>query len=122
MKAKGFPGSVFLSAVLITVAFSPPANAGGLYIWEFGQPSQGASGAGAGALAQDASTSFLNPAGIMFLDESEMMATGFLIGTEIKFSQDSMSSLLPPSVTDSEGNRPADNGGDAGRSHSLHGR
>ncbi len=114
MSEKMVNNAIFAFISTIAVYYAPGANAGGLYIWEFGQPTQGASGAGAGALAQDASTSFLNPAGIMFLDDSEMMATGFLIGTEIKFSQDSSSSLLPPSVTDSEGNRPADNGGDAG--------
>ncbi len=114
MSRKMVGNAILVSILTIGVNFAPAANAGGLYIWEFGHPAQGASGAGAGALAQDASTSFLNPAGIMFLDDSEMMATGMLIGTEIKFSQDSSSSLLPPSVTDSEGNRPADNGGDAG--------
>jgi len=56
---------VVASVVAITTL---PAMAGGLYVGEFGQPNQGASRAGAHALAEDASTAAQNPAGIMFLD------------------------------------------------------
>ena len=49
-------------------SLSGVAQAGGLYVGEFGQPNQGASRAGAHALAEDASTAAQNPAGIMFLD------------------------------------------------------
>ena len=103
-----------IPAALFVLAVSTPAWSGGLYVWEFGHPAQGASGAGAGALAEDASTAFLNPAGIMMLDESDMMASAIVIDSSIKFRQDPNSALQPPSVTDGDGNRPAGNGGDAG--------
>lgn len=98
----------------IALTISNQALAGGLYIWEFGHPAQGASGAGAGALAQDASTAFLNPAGIMALEESDMLASAILIDTSLKFAQDPESSDRPPAVADSAGNRPAGNGGNGG--------
>jgi long-chain fatty acid transport protein len=93
---------------------SNPVAAGGLYVWEFGHPAQGASGAGAGALAQDASTALLNSAGIMFLDESDTMASAIVIDSSVRFRQDPSSATGPTSVTDSDGNRPAHNGGNAG--------
>ena len=99
---------------VLFLAVSGSAGAGGLYIWEFGQPSQGASGAGAGALAQDASIAFFNPAGIVTLDEPQYMVTGIIIDSSLKFSQDPASGAVPPSVTDAAGNRPAANGGEAG--------
>ena len=88
---------------LLTIFLSTPALAGGLSVTEFGHPLQGASGAGAAALAQDASTAFTNPAGIMMLDESEWMVTAMGIVSEIEFEQDT-------SGTTVSGN----NGGDAG--------
>ena len=40
------------------------SEAGGLYLNEFGTPSMGVAGAGASAVASDASTSFHNAAGM----------------------------------------------------------
>jgi long-chain fatty acid transport protein len=91
-----------------------PAQAGGLYIGEFGQPNQGASGAGANAIAEDASTAFQNPAGVMFLDRSQSMATGFIIDSKVEFDGDSAASAVAPSVTNADGSRPASDGGDGG--------
>ncbi len=99
---------------LLILSFSAPVLAGGLYVWEFGHPAQGASGAGVGALAEDASTAFLNPAGIVELDDSNVIVTGIVIDTSFKLSQDAASSATFPSVADAAGNRPASNGGDAG--------
>ena len=48
-------------------------RAGGLYLNEFGTPSMGVAGAGANALANDASTSFHNPAGMTRLEKSELL-------------------------------------------------
>ena len=70
-------------------AFGSTATAGGLYISEFGQPSMGASGAGAGVLAQDASAAFQNPSSIMLLDDSQWMVTGLYLNVSTKFRQDS---------------------------------
>lgn len=100
---------------LVSLTVSAPALAGGLYIWEFGHPAQGASGAGAGALVDNASTAFLNPAGIVFMEDSDLLVSGIFIDSSVEFRQDSDASQRPPSVADSAGNRPADNGGDAGQ-------
>lgn len=90
-------------------AFTGPVFAGGLYISEFGDPAQGASGAGAGALAQDASTAFHNPAGIMLLEpnENHWMASALYVDPSNKFRKES-GTTVPPVASD-EGN-----GGDAG--------
>ena len=77
---------------LVTMA-ALPALAGGLYVGEFGQPNQGASRAGAHAIAEDASTAWQNPAGIMFLDGSETMATVLVIDSEIEFDQNILSKI-----------------------------
>ncbi len=106
--------SITTALATASLTFATPAAAGGLYIWEFGHPAQGASGAGAGALAQDASTAFLNPAGITFLDESDWLASGVIIDTSVKFTLDQDVSGRPPAVADSNGDRPAGTGGDAG--------
>jgi long-chain fatty acid transport protein len=88
-------------------------QAGGLYVGEFGQPGQGASRAGGGALAEDASTARVNPAGTMFLDGSKMMATGIVIDSSIKFNQDETYPSTDTAVASVAGGA-ASNGGDAG--------
>lgn len=100
------------TALVATAAL--PALAGGLYVGEFGQPNQGASRAGAQALAEDASTAWQNPAGIMFLEGDKSMVTGLVIHTETEFDQNKSASLLPPAVANADGSRPASDGGDAG--------
>jgi len=96
------------AALLALVVPAAAVQAGGLYISEFGTPAQGASGAGSGVLAQDASTAFHNPAGIMLLEpgKNNWMATGMYVTPSIKFSKDSSST-----VSTGLGNG---NGGDAG--------
>jgi long-chain fatty acid transport protein len=103
-----------LTAVASIICFSLPAHAGGLYVGEFGQPNQGASRAGANALAEDASTAFQNPAGIMFLDGPKSMATGLLIQSKTKFDQQETFPGTPTAVANNAGNGPASDGGDAG--------
>jgi long-chain fatty acid transport protein len=85
-----------------------PVIAGGLYISEFGDPIQGASGAGAGALGQVASTAFHNAAGIMNLEpnENHWMASAIYVSPSMKFRNEN--STVPPGPT---GNG---DGGDAG--------
>ena len=96
------------------VCISVPAQAGGLYIGEFGQPGQGASRAGANAIAEDASTAFQNPAGVMFLDGAKTMATGIVIHSKAKFNQSETYPGTPTAVADNAGTATASNGGDAG--------
>lgn len=49
------------------------ASGGGLYLSEFGTPSMGTAGAGAAAIASDASTALHNPAGMTRLDEHQLL-------------------------------------------------
>ena len=91
-----------LPLFILLAMFSTSSFAGGLYISEFGHPLQGASNAGAGAIAQDASTAFTNPAGIMSLEQSEWMVTGIGIYSKIEFEQQAGTTVA------------GNNGGDAG--------
>ena len=87
------------------------AHGGGLYIAEFGQPSMGTSSAGAGVLAEDASTAATNPAGIMKLDDSQWMVAGLGIFSSTKFSQQPGTTVTAAgSAVPGSGS----NGGDAG--------
>ena len=65
------------------------ARAGGLFIQEFGTPTQGTASAGAQAKANDASTAFHNPAGMTRLDDHSLMVTAGLLFGDIKFDPDS---------------------------------
>jgi long-chain fatty acid transport protein len=99
----------FFISLAAALLLAGPVFAGGLYITEFGDPSQGASGAGAGALGQDASTAFHNPAGIMMLEanENHWMVSAIYVDPSMKFSKES-GTTVPP-LAPGEGN-----GGDAG--------
>jgi long-chain fatty acid transport protein len=69
----------------MTLAFCSQAWSGGLYIQEYATPSLGSANAGAQAWADNASTSFLNPAGMTRLEGKQLMLGGGLIYTDIKF-------------------------------------
>ena len=79
-------------AVLLLVAGSySSAAAGGLYLNEFATPSMGVAGAGAEAVAADASTSIAlhNPAGMTRLDGNQVsLGAGLLVG-ETRFDTES---------------------------------
>ena len=99
------------SIVPLILLLAPNAQAGGLYFFEFGHPLQGASNAGANAIAQDASTAFTNPAGIMSLDDSELMVTALGVFPSNEFEQE------PGTTVGANGNPlpgSGSNGGDAG--------
>ncbi len=86
----------------ISFMFFETAWAGGLYISEFGTPSMGVASAGAQAVASDASTSFHNPAGMTRLNGKELMVTGGLLYSTVKFDSDANTPI------------PGGDGGDAG--------
>ncbi len=70
------PFGVSLLAVLLAGA----SHAGGLYLSSFGTPDMGVASAGSNAIADDASTAHLNPAGMTRLDDHRFMgalAPGF---------------------------------------------
>ncbi|MEN8752268.1 MAG: outer membrane protein transport protein [Desulfobacterales bacterium] len=60
-------------------------TAGGLYLNEFGTPSMGVAGAGANAVAVDASTSFHNAAGMTRIKGNELMGTAGVLNATVKF-------------------------------------
>ena len=68
------------------ILISSLADAGGLYVREFGQPNQAASGAGGNVLAEDASTAFQNPSGLFNLEkDSNWMVTGVVVDSKVEF-------------------------------------
>jgi long-chain fatty acid transport protein len=93
---------IVLAVALLLALASAPSTAGGLYLSEFGTPSMGVSGAGAPAIANDASTAFYNPAGMVRLKGSELMITGGLAFVDARFD--------PASDTPIDGSK----GGNAG--------
>ncbi len=61
MNAKANRVKISALSALFFIFINTTALAGGLYLNEFGTPSMGVAGAGANAVASDASTSFHNP-------------------------------------------------------------
>ena len=78
--------SVLICVLLL--AIKGAVWAGGLYLNEFGTPSMGVAGAGANAVASDASTSFHNPAGMTRINGKELMGTGGFLYSTVKFDPD----------------------------------
>jgi len=69
------------ACVVATLTLAPPARAGGIYANEFGTPEMATAGAGAEAVARDASTAipFYNPAGMTRLEGNQLIfAVGVL--------------------------------------------
>ena len=81
-----FRGKLPLSLAAGTLLLSPWANAGGLMAWEIGTPTLGTAGAGWAAMPEDASTAFTNPAGTVWRDDIELMASGQLLYGHLKFN------------------------------------
>lgn len=77
-----------VASCLALVFGASSAEAGGLYLNEFGTPSMGTAGAGAHAWANDASTSFHNAAGMTRLEGNHLMVTGGLLYGRVEFDPD----------------------------------
>ena len=88
--------------VIMSTMLPSISRAGGLYINEFGTPSMGVAGAGANAVAVDASTSFHNAAGMTRIKGKEIMGAGGLFYADVRFDPDSDTPI------------PGGDGGDAG--------
>ena len=104
---KGLQATSLNAAILLTalaVAGVQPARAGGIYANEYGTPEMGTAGAGAEAVAMDASTAipFYNPAGMTRLEGNQLIFAVGVIQPTIDFQAD-------PQTTFSGGN-----GGQAG--------
>ena len=78
-------GAVVILACLVTAS----AHAGGLYLYELGNPEVGMAGAGWSARAQDAATVFTNPAGMTRLPRSELLVGAQPLYMHVDFSPDS---------------------------------
>jgi long-subunit fatty acid transport protein len=74
---------------LLSVLVPVHSWAGGLYITEFGTPSNGVANAGAVALANDASTAWHNPAGMTHVSGNQIMGHAW----RLHFSRTKSSSL-----------------------------
>ncbi len=87
---RAFLKLLFLGLLLITAGYSS-VGAGGLYLNEFATPSMGVAGAGAEAVANDASTNFAfhNPAGMTRLKGHSVSLGAGLIYGETEFDPDS---------------------------------
>ena len=76
-----------LQRSLITLALlgANQALAGGLWITEYGQPTQGRAGAGEEAGNGDATDAFLNPASMSRLERSEILVSAGVIAASVEF-------------------------------------
>jgi long-chain fatty acid transport protein len=79
----------FCAGILLGFLISSSAQAGGLYLYELGNPDVGAAAAGWAARAQDAATVFTNPAGMTRLEKSELLVGIQPLYLRAKFSPDS---------------------------------
>ena len=73
------------SAFTIALLCANQALAGGLWITEYGQPTQGRAGAGEEAGNGDATDAFLNPASMSRLEKSEILVSAGAIVSNIEF-------------------------------------
>ncbi len=74
------------TAALACLGFTTQAFAGGAYIYEMLPTAVGTAGAGLGAKAQNASTVFTNPAGMTYIDHTEIEAGATLMYLNAPFS------------------------------------
>jgi long-chain fatty acid transport protein len=82
-------GRYFGVAIFLASLIASSAQAGGLYLYELGNPEVGLAGAGWSARAQDAATVFTNPAGMTRLQESELLVGAQPLYLHVEFSPDS---------------------------------
>ena len=73
------------STITLALLGTSQAFAGGLWITEFNQPTQGRAGAGEEAGTGDASDAFFNPASMSRHSESQLLVAGGLIQSKVEF-------------------------------------
>ena len=83
---------VFIS-ILSILLISNYSYAGGIQLYEQGQPNSGAASAGQVALADDASTAYFNPAGMIRLERSELVSGTQLVIISSEFHDDGNSTF-----------------------------
>ena len=99
---RGATITLILSVLWLGVLNSSPALAGGLIAYEFGTAEVGLASAGYGARAQDASTTFTNPAGMTRLAGTQVLAAGQVLWGNTEFS---IGPGTSPALGDSDGGR-----------------
>jgi long-chain fatty acid transport protein len=85
---KRYALSMVVGFAFVALLLAGPVHAGGLYLSSFGDTSMATASAGANAVAADASTAHLNPAGMTRLDDHQILgglAPGF---SNVKFKAD----------------------------------
>jgi long-chain fatty acid transport protein len=97
MNKQRFPIPVPRHAIAIIVlcvgwVAAAPVLAGGLISYELGTADVGLASAGYNARAQDASTVFTNPAGMTRLEGNQVLVSGQVLWSNLKFSSDSATS------------------------------
>lgn len=78
----------FLITMLVAFSSTPQAWAGGLFLYEMGTPEVGLASAGYAARAEDASTLFTNPAGMIRLQGSNLMLGAQALYGNVQFDPD----------------------------------
>ncbi len=101
LQAVGLPGVILLLLLVHTAAYG---QCGALCLYEVGHPLQGASSAGAGAAAQDASTAVFNPAGMTRLQEHEVLLGTVLLFSDVAFDLDTSGSTTSDPTPGDGGN------------------
>jgi long-chain fatty acid transport protein len=79
----------FFVGILLALFIAPPAQAGGLYLYELGNSDVGLAAAGWAARAKDAATVFTNPAGMTQLEKSQLLVGTQPLYMQVEFSPDS---------------------------------
>jgi long-chain fatty acid transport protein len=99
---------LFAAVVILACLIATSAQAGGLYLYELGNPEVGLAGAGWSARAQDTATVFTNPAGMTRLQKSELLVGAQPIYLNAEFSPDAKTTTAPAkTATLAPGCRPA---------------
>jgi long-chain fatty acid transport protein len=81
-------------AVLALAAAPGTAWGGGASVFEQGTPRNGVATAGSAAFADDASTSFFNPAGMARLERSQLMVGSQVVKNKMRFDPEDDSSIF----------------------------
>ncbi len=90
---------VLTGLALLLPARSVEAQCGGLCLYEVGTPDMGRSYAGAGAVAQNASTAYTNPAGMTLLDENQVLTGSFGAYFDLSLDLDAGTTTPPLDAT-----------------------
>ena len=94
------PAVILIMLLVHTAAYG---QCGAICLYEVGHPLQGASSAGAGAAAQDASTAFFNPAGMTRLDDNEIQVGSNLLFSSLEFNVNQSASTTEPAGDTEDG-------------------